>query len=162
MKDAGFSLLELIVVVLIISALLAIATMQFNSYSRKSQIEGEMRTLNADLAELRTQALYQKRARAVVIAGSQLAIYPGTDTTVAPVRTRNLIYPVRSDGTATVIFETSGLLNVGSGRAFCLNAGTNPATVDSIVLTTSRIYLGKWKLPEGSNDDCKAQNITQQ
>lgn len=162
MKEAGFSLIELIVVVVTISALLAIGTLQFNSYTKKSQIERQMRTINADLSELRLQALYQKRARAVVISGTEFAIYPGTDTGAQPVTVKKLIHPVLSNGTGAVIFETSGLLNVGSARAFCLNAGKNPATVDSIVLTTSRIYLGKWNLPEGSNDQCNAENIEQQ
>jgi len=161
-RQSGFSLLELVVVILIMSALLGMGLMQFGSYTRKSQIERQMRTLNADLAEVRLQALYRKRARAVVISGTQFAIYSSAKSDVQPVTTRTLAYPVRSNAAEPVIFEINGMLNVGGGRAFCLNGGTNPATVDSIVLTTSRIYLGKWNLPGGTDDQCIAGNVTQQ
>lgn len=163
MRERGFTLVELIVVMALISILLTIGAIQFNSYTTKGKIESQIKMMQSDLAEARVQALFQKRPRAVVITGSQFSLYSSLATSGSPVLQKTLDYPVQSNGTGAINFDASGLLsNVGTGRSICLSVGNNPATIDSIVFSTTRIYSGKWNLPEGSNDQCKAENIKQQ
>jgi len=52
----GFSLVELIVVVAIIATLLTIATLDFNAWTRRAQIERQTRELFADLNQARTDS----------------------------------------------------------------------------------------------------------
>ncbi|HBG08249.1 MAG: hypothetical protein A2075_06725 [Geobacteraceae bacterium GWC2_58_44] len=165
MRERGFTIVELIVAMVIISVLLTLAMIQFNSYTRKSQIESQMRMIYADLAEVRVKSLFQKRPRAVIISGSQFSFYSSTVTSgIPPVARKTLSYGVRSNDEGQIDFDANGFLsNIDSGgRGICLTMGSNPATVDSLVLSTTRIHLGKWEMPEGGDDDCTSDNIKQQ
>lgn len=164
MRERGFTLVELVVVMAIMAILLTVGVLRFNDYRTKSEIEAQTKMILADLSEARVQALFQKRPRSVVIAGTQFAIYSSSLTSVAPLTRKTLKYAVQSDGSGQINFDARGLVgNIGTGgRSLCLTTGENPATIDSIVLSTTRIYSGKWKVPGGSNDDCISANIDQQ
>ena len=85
MRERGFTLVELIVVMAVISILLTIGAIQFNTYSTKGKIESQIKMMQFDLAEVRVQALFQKRPRAVVITGSQFSLYSSLATSGSPV-----------------------------------------------------------------------------
>ena len=84
MSERGFSLVELVVVMALMGILLSIGLLQFNSYSTKGKIESQLKMMKSDLAEVRVQALFQKRPRAVVISGTQFSVYSSVVTSGAP------------------------------------------------------------------------------
>lgn len=154
----GFSLVELLVIIAIIGILLAIGTLNFSAYTKKAAVEGQTREIFAELQKARQQALYTKRTQAVIFTASVMNIYSSGVTSVTAQTRKQLKQPVVWEGSsAEFSFDTWGTAmgEVPAGRAVCVNAPDNTATVDSIVILPTGIKLGK----KGSGD-CKSDNIT--
>lgn len=66
-SNHGFSLTELIVIIVIISILGAIATLNFNQWQRKYAIEAQVKEMLADLSNVRMQAIQTKREHRVFL-----------------------------------------------------------------------------------------------
>lgn len=156
MNRNGFSLVELIITIALISIMLGLATFQFTQFSRKSQVENQTRKFYGDLMELRSQAMFEKRNRGVKLSTSTYSIYSSEVMTVAPEQVITLKAPIKWNNSADIIFDTRGMLKdepVDAG-SICV-VEKNDAPVDSIVVSMTRIKLGKLK--EGM--DCKSDNI---
>lgn len=67
MKSRGFTLLELVLVVAIIGVLMSIATISFNNWQQKAQIESQTRVLFATLNQARVEAMMHKQPRGVAL-----------------------------------------------------------------------------------------------
>ena len=67
MKNAGFSLIELVIVIGLIGIILAIATVNFNSWTKKAQVESQTRTLFANLNQARVDAMQHKQPRSIML-----------------------------------------------------------------------------------------------
>lgn len=65
MNSRGFSLIELIIIVSIMAILLTIATIDFNSWTRKYQTEAQTREIYSDLVKFRLNAIQRKQRSAV-------------------------------------------------------------------------------------------------
>lgn len=153
-REAGFSLVELIVIMAIIGILLAIVTMNFSSMNRKSNVESQVKRMHSDLITIRAEALFQKRERAVTITGSSFSIYSSGVTTVSPKSVTTLKYPVMT--AVTINFDTGGMADsFATPGALCVNGGTEPA-VDSIIIGKSMLYMGK----RNDGATCESANVT--
>lgn len=160
MGHRGFTLVELIVTIAIMATLLAIAGLNWGAMQTKSAIESQIKTMHADLMEVRLQALYTKTARTVTISSQQYKAYATTDTSVAPLVTKQFRYPVVWNGPGTTIttitFDAQGLTT--DEKSLCIlptndTTVVNSAAVDSIVISAARINLG-WR----NGGDCKSGN----
>jgi prepilin-type N-terminal cleavage/methylation domain-containing protein len=148
--ERGFTLVELLVVMSIITIFCAIATVQWNRLMIKNGIETQIKTVHADLMGIRLEALYGKRERSVIVSGKLFKIYSSTVTTVTPLRTTSFKYNfINADGSAsaTITFDTSGMAN-GTQTSLCVDPYGDPtqaidAAVDSVVVSQARINLGK-------------------
>ncbi|MFZ3207567.1 MAG: prepilin-type N-terminal cleavage/methylation domain-containing protein [Geobacteraceae bacterium] len=159
MRQGGFTLVELMVVIAVMAILLSIATLNWNEMQKKTAIESQIKTMHADLMEIRLQALYGKRARSVVISGQVYKSYSSQVITSTPLETKQLRYPVTWNGGGSLTFNAQGLTN-DQGSICVLPTGStaviNSAAVDSIVVSQARINLGK--RTEGA---CNSANIEQ-
>jgi type IV fimbrial biogenesis protein FimT len=82
----GFSLIELMVVVVIIAVLLSIATLQFNTWQVKSNIDTQTRELLSDLSDARLGAIQTKGSRTVILTPTSAAFWSySTNEQVMPV-----------------------------------------------------------------------------
>jgi type IV fimbrial biogenesis protein FimT len=155
-RETGFTLVELIVIMGILTVLLSLATLEFKKYSVKSAIEGQTRVMMSDLTKIRSEALFEKRRRAVKFTSTAFSVYSSEVSTVSPVQTKSLSYPLTlTDVPDPLVFTGRGLLEgVSDGAAVCIGPAGNEAGVDSIVLNTTRVHIGK---RNGTN--CQASDI---
>jgi type IV fimbrial biogenesis protein FimT len=160
MREHGFTLVELMVVITITGILLTIATHNWTAMQTKLAIERQAKTLHADLMQVRLQSLFGKKSRSVVINGQLYKLYSSTDTTVPPIVTKQLRYPVVWNSRGALTFDAQGLTN--SERTLCIvptndTSDINSAVVDSIVVSEARINLGKRR----DGEECKSAKIDQ-
>ena len=153
MRQSGFSLVELIVIMAIMGILLGIGTLNFSQMSRKSAVESQVKTLHADLMAVRSEALFRKRERALTIGGSTFAVYSSRTVTGTPVKTRALKYPVKNAGAVVIEFDTLGLSRFAVPEAVCISSPDDSPATDSVVVTRSMIFMGKLKPGMECNDE---------
>ena len=159
MRDAGLTLIELMITIAIIGILLSIGTMQFNRYATKSQVESQVNSLYADLQRARTEALYQKRNRYVRVQSTTFSVHSSALSAASGASAlfthaykhqfaSNLGIP------ATFMFDTHGLLS-GTNNSICVEPGNNTGYIDSLIVYTTRIQMGK-----NNGTTCAEANIT--
>ncbi|QWV92033.1 type II secretion system GspH family protein [Geomonas oryzisoli] len=160
MRQRGFTLVELVVVVGIISILLTIATMQFSLMQQKAAVEAQARKVYSTLIGVRADAMYTRTPRAVSFSGNQLSIYATSDTTVAPVTVYQLGLPMVMNVSPTVVtYDGQGMMQ-SSDISVCVqpdSSGNNQGGIDSVVVSTVRTYMGKRQ----TGGACAPANITQ-
>lgn len=154
MKQGGFTLIEVLVVIGISAVLLTMATLNFNQMMRKSAIERQVKLIYTDLMGIRVEAKFQKQARLVGLNSNQVSLY-STDLDTSSVVQKPLSYPIEWGGGSQILFDTQGLANAPVGdKSICMQ-GDNPAAYDSIVISKARIQMGKKRIGGG----CTSGNI---
>jgi prepilin-type N-terminal cleavage/methylation domain-containing protein len=159
-STAGFSLIELMAVITIISIAIAISTLSFHSWQVKSKIEAQTRELFTDLSEARTNAFTQKKVYGIVFQPTSYVMktytseveYNSNASAAANgrvVASKSLKYGLTSQTGAdisdsAVVFDTSGLATSWFlGRTIFVNPVTEPAALNCVVIYASRVNMGK-------------------
>jgi len=155
MKERGFSLVELVVVIAIIGTLISLATLQFRRYSQQANIEKQVREIYSDLMDARSQALLQKVDRSVKVESSLFSVYQNRTGAEPPIRQKALAIQVASNNTNVVFFDTRGVANVAAPKIICVGPSGNSASVDSIRIQQTMIQTGKL-----SGGTCDSANFT--
>lgn len=88
----GFTLVEMMVVVVIMAILLSIATLQFNSWLIKSNIDTQTRELLADLSNARLGAIQTKGSRTVILSPNSMAFRSYTTNEPVTLATGQLLF----------------------------------------------------------------------
>lgn len=161
MGTRGFTLVEIIIVMAIVAILSSIAVMNWNRLTTKSNIEGQIKTVHADLMTVRMEALYGKKARSVVVSGKEFRIYSSSVVTASPLDKKSFKFNFVPSGDNKITFDASGMTN-GTEVSVCVDpvgdlTVANDAAVDSLVVSQARINLGK--RDEGGT--CVTGNIKQ-
>ncbi len=146
MRIDGFSLVELVLIMAIATALMAIGTLQFNSYSRKANIESQTKAFYAELMNARQQSIHKKRSYCVRLNASEFAVYSSSEMSVSPVVRKSFNFPVIWKGFTNdrIDFNTKGCLaDVSDNGSICVDMDNNPGNYDSLVISWARIRMGK-------------------
>ncbi len=161
MKNHGFSLIELIIVMFIIGILLSIAALNFNQWQVKNNIERQTNEMYMEIAEARQLALHTRQARSVRFSANSLVFRRYTSDTDLEtgegvvVKTKTFRYPITpSDWSDTssnpnitdadIIFTTRGIMDQPIPISICIYSTVSPA-LDAVVIVQSRVAAGKIK-----------------
>jgi prepilin-type N-terminal cleavage/methylation domain-containing protein len=162
MRARGYSLVEIVVVIGVLSILIAIATPLFSRMAKRARTEDQTRTIYTELQRAQANALYQRRSTRVRLYRDHFEIYSSqfdNQNGVAPIQTTALSYPVTCNGSGDGVagypleFDQKGLATPCS---ICLEGGDASGSVDSVVISTTRISIGI----KDKGDACNADNIT--
>ena len=158
MQARGYSLVEMVVIVGIISILLVIGTLKFREYFTRYRTESQTRMLFSELQRTRANALYQRRATRVKLYASRFEVYSSKadcDSGVAPRSSQSLSLPITwSQNGNNVDFDENGIASVP--RSICLESCDGAGTVDSVVVHFIRVSVGK----KDKGDLCRGESIS--
>jgi Tfp pilus assembly protein FimT len=155
MSSRGYSLVEMVVIIGIISTLLILGTLQFDVYLKCYRTEAQTRMIYSELQSARANAIYQRRETRVKLYPTRLEVYSSaTDSGAAPIDTQFLSYPITWNNGNNIDFDASG--TALNNCSVCLNPVDGSGAVDSIVVGDIRLRIGK----KDKGDDCSADNIT--
>jgi prepilin-type N-terminal cleavage/methylation domain-containing protein len=166
MKNNGYSLTELVVVIAILGTLLGIAGISGKTWLGRYRVEAQTKEMFTDLMNARVSALQRNRMHFVNFAGTQYTIYEDTnpgpdgdgqfqagDTLVLQKSTQfPIVYAL--GGPAGFSFDKNGLVSLTApttAGTLHFDSGAD-SEYDCITLSTTRILMGKW-----SGGDCVAQ-----
>lgn len=153
MNNRGFSLIELIVTVSIMSILLAVATINFNDWQRKYNIEGQVKEILVDLTDVRTRAIATKQQHRVILNPTSYAFrrfsseFDAAGTEVFNRRLKHDVQQLMADGTysafanTTLTFDDRGYTNNWLTIAVGVGLG-NPA-YNCLRVSTARVNMGR-------------------
>ena len=157
MKENGFTLVEIIIVIAIIAILLALATINFSALSRKHNMEAQVKQMYTDMLSAKVDAMHKRRQFTVdtnVITNR----YTITDVTTGTVVQKTLKFPVTtSAGAGTLTFDVNGLnITPNTPQAICLQSNDASLAYDAIIIDQVKINLAK-RNPGGN---CVIANCT--
>jgi len=156
----GFTLLELVAVIAIMGVLMAIATINFNAWQQKAQIESQTRTLFANLNQARIEAMQHKQPRSVALqAGGRGYLFQDYSSenqsrtagaTAEAQAVNNVITEAAGPADGVTLFDVRGYTG-DTGVFQILPAGTS-AAVDCVVVNPGQTKMGKY-----ANGTCSIQ-----
>lgn len=156
MKSRGYSLVEMVVVIGIISVLLSIGTLRFNEYMVRYRVDAQTRMIHSELLQARADAVFQRRGTRVKLYTDHFETYSSLadDSGIAPVRNQALDFPIIWNNGNDVKFDVRGVASVW--HSICVDAGDGSSATDSIVISSTRMNLGR----KDKGVACNADNIT--
>lgn len=158
MGKSGFSLIELMIVVALIGILLGAATLAFNDYVARANIEKQTKTLYSDIINARSESMFRRAGRYTTITSNLFNIYSSNSLMGQPVKTTYLKSAIQSND-STIRFNERGLLVDAAGAlldhsVFICVAAANSAALDSIIIGTVNVQMGK------NNGACDQAGVT--
>ena len=153
-KTHGFTLVEVIVAIGIISILLSISTISFNSWQIKHKMEAQIKEMASDFSEIRIRALTMKQRHSITL-NAQSYVFRSyssesedlfTGGTTIPGGSHTVVYKLKKgDGTdyAAEVYEIDQRgANVSSVATIYLENGAASSGLNCLKLHTVRINPG--------------------
>jgi len=166
MNRDGFSLIELIIVIGLMSILLALATLDFGAWQRKSMVERYTKELYSDIQDARMRAAFTKKPQRVEF-GAQQVIFRSFSSegdvlgTKISTKILPLSFTLNSGWTPAnlIDFDTRGVMSdpVPSAKVICFTT-TEDAAYDALIITPALTSMGK---VTNRGSACAQTNVTQ-
>ncbi|MBW1975894.1 MAG: prepilin-type N-terminal cleavage/methylation domain-containing protein [Deltaproteobacteria bacterium] len=158
LKYLGFSLIELIVVMVIFVLLLSISYSWYRSWLRKVQIEQDTRAIYSAINTARTKAFSEKIVCGLKWAGAnfktmELCCDSNFDDSIldeSPIRVLNLRFPFGATTPSNFIYYSRNGLAKILGTIYSIE--NSEAFYDCVVVNKTRVRMGKWN---ASNSSCE-------
>jgi type II secretion system protein H len=153
--QAGFSLIEMVVVLGIAAIFMAIATFSFRSFNVKTNIESQVKQMTIDLNQMRMRAITTKKVQGVKLAEFSYTFYdyssvydmnpiqplPGGAHTVRISQLSAL--PSTKFANSVFQIDPQGMLLGSNAQTIFLSGGYNVGSVNCVLLTATRALTGK-------------------
>lgn len=151
MNQNGFSLVELVTTIGIISILLAIATLNYNNWQVKYNVENQVKVMHSDINSLRLRAIHTKKLHRIELqSGGYVFKRSSSDEDVyvsGPiVESKTVTYPLmKADGTSingeNIDFNSRGFTS--NNLTIRIDSPTNNAAQDCLIVSAAQTNLGK-------------------
>jgi len=135
----GFTLVELLIVIILISIILAVATSLFFKWKQRNDVETSVRKLYAEIQHQRTRAFLEKMPITIRARGKEVEI-------LTPASRTTLELSAPFSGTLTI--DEKGIFDSGS-IVFTGNLELSPA-VSCVIANKVRLRLGKTVEEDGT------------
>jgi len=153
-EENGFTILEVLAVLVIFGILSAIGTIAFNDWTKKYNIEKQTKELFSVINDARLRSIHSKKRHGIVLNPSQYVMrnYSSENENRLAGRTiltKTVQYPLtKNSGGGTLagdlfIFDTRGFIDNGVGITILVNPANSGAAQDCIVLSEGRTNMGK-------------------
>jgi len=151
MNRKGVTLIELLVVIGIMSILLGIASLSFNQWMQRRNVERDIKELYADLMFFRHQSVVNGvRHRLQLPAANMIAFrrYSAEgDMAGTEVRRRTLSRNMSrsawlNPSPTEIEFNSRGVMPDIAAKTLCINSDSEPS-VDAIYITSTKINIAK-------------------
>lgn len=148
-KTDGFTLVELVITIAIIAILFSIATMEFRSWTVKTNIDKQTKELFGDISEARIRSQLRKQNHSILIESTSSYSFKSYSSENEPVSggrkefTKSLKYFFTSPAANTnIMFNTRGAIYSGFGNTIFIGPA-NSGAFDCIVIDEVRTNIGK-------------------
>jgi prepilin-type N-terminal cleavage/methylation domain-containing protein len=178
MKKNGFSLIELLVVMIILGILASLGTVSFRGWIRKTELESQVKEMYTDIMNARLTAMHRNTTHLISLSTNQISGSVDTngdgvgdnalciwnrnkgDSADASCPSdkalsyKNLSFPATWSGATTLAFNARGLST--TNNSICVFSTLNPS-YDCIVVSSTRITMGKLINQSGGciSDNCE-------
>ena len=176
MKKNGFSLIELLIVMVILGILAGLGTVSFRGWVRKNELESQVKEMYTDLMNARLTAMHRNTTHLISLSVNQISGSVDTngdgagDTGLCiwsrgkgdaadascpndkSLSYKNLKYPVNES--TELKFNARGLST--TNNTICVFSTLNPSH-DCIVVSSTRIRMGKLKNQSGGCNDANCE-----
>lgn len=180
MKKNGFSLIELLAVMIILGIVASLGTVSFRGWIRKTELESQVKEMYTDIMNARLTAMHRNTTHLISLSSNQISGSQDTngdgvgdnalciwnrnkgDSADAScpndksLSYKNLTFPATWSGTTTLEFNARGLST--ANNTICVFSTHNPS-YDCIVISSTRIRMGKLINQSGgcNNANCEAK-----
>ena len=162
MKENGFSLLEVLVVIAIAGILAGLGVANMQGLMRKHTVDSQTRRIQTDLMNVRLMAMNKNRTHFVTISSGGYTAYDdtnpapngddtltvGSDSVVLTPQNLNLstvkasdFLPISWNGSSQINFNARGL-STSPNTTVCIFSDVNPI-YDCVKISPTRVLLGK-------------------
>jgi type II secretion system protein H len=164
MRKNGFSLIELLVVIIILGIVASLGTVSFRGWIRKTELESQVKEMYTDVMNARLTAMHRNTTHLISLSTNQIRGSEDTNGDGAgdnalciwnrnkgdaadascpndkSLSYKNLTFPATWSGTNKLEFNARGLSN--TNNTICVFSTHNPS-YDCIVVSPTRIRMGK-------------------
>jgi Tfp pilus assembly protein FimT len=150
MRSRGFSLIEMLMIIGIVSILYAIGTLSFNAYQKRYRAEAQTRFLFSEIQKARVDAICQRRGTRVKVYRDHFEIYSSQqDNTsgIQPMQSYPLRFPVAWEASSAdderyiIDFEPQGTTETSNGSIYLKDSAGSG--VDCITIFFTKISITK-------------------
>jgi type IV fimbrial biogenesis protein FimT len=163
MKNRGFALAEVLVVITIIGILAAIASVDYRNWVVRATVERQIKEMHTDLMQARLQSMHRNRMHFVTLKPRGYRIVDDSDNSgkreehdPVVLDKTGLKHPMNWSGVTDtqITFNKKGLSQ--DNKTICIQSEAGPS-FDCLIISASRINLGKIK---DQSAKCLSTNCT--